>query len=127
GINPAAIEQAKLCANNIARPEESKIYKGTIPSVTFNGFNTQLVSLGRVNDALIDQHEWDDIHSFYKVDLTMGIYKKILIKKTMLIGAILIGDVSQQVEIRRMIAEGIDVTPFEQEILQDGFSLRDWV
>lgn len=127
GINPAAIEQAKMCAYNIVNPDMPKIYEGTIPSISFNGFNTEMVSLGRVNEFTIDPDELKEIYSYYKVDLTMGTYKKIILSKHVVIGAILIGDLSQQLEIRRMIMEKIDVSAFEEEILQEGFALRKWV
>jgi len=128
GINPAALEQAKICAQNIVQPEgKMKIYEGTIPSVSFYGFNTGMVSLGRVNEFTIDPEEWKDIYSYYKVDMTLGVYKKILLEKHQIIGAILIGDLEQQLDLRRMILEKIDVSAFEEQILQDGFSLRDWI
>ncbi|MFX0102760.1 MAG: NAD(P)/FAD-dependent oxidoreductase [Candidatus Hodarchaeota archaeon] len=128
GINPAAIEQAKHCAWNIVKPEgKTKIYDGTIPSVSFNGFDTELVSLGSVNEYTLGEEEWKDIYSYYKVDLTMGIYKKILLKKHRIIGAILIGDLESQFDIRRLIFEKIDVSAFEEKILQDGFELRDYI
>nr|MDO8086193.1 FAD-dependent oxidoreductase [Candidatus Sigynarchaeum springense] len=129
GINPAAIEQAKICAQNIVKPDRKPgVYRGTIPSVSFYGFGTELVSLGRVNDFTIDPDEFKEIYSYYKVDMTLGIYKKILLnKKHHVIGAILIGDLEQQLDLRRMILEEIDVSGFEEQILQDSFSLRDWI
>ncbi|MHA1682508.1 MAG: NAD(P)/FAD-dependent oxidoreductase [Promethearchaeota archaeon] len=128
GINPAAIEQAKHCAYNIIKPGgKKKAYDGTVPSVSFQGFDTELISLGRVNDYTIDQEEWDEIFSYYKVDLTLGEYKKILIKNDRIIGAILVGDLSTQLDIRRMIMEKIDVSGFVKEILQDGFQLRNYI
>ncbi len=129
GINPAAIEQAKICAQNIVKPGgKARTYRGTIPSVSFYGFGTEMVSLGRINDFTIDPDELKEIYSYYKVDMTLGIYKKILLnKKHHVIGAILIGDLEQQLDLRRMILEEIDVSGFEEQILQDGFSLRTWV
>lgn len=128
GINPAALEQAKICAYNIVQPEgKMKTYEGTVPSVSFYGFNTEMVSLGRVNEFTIDPEEWKDVYSYYKVDMTLGVYKKILLEKHQVIGAILIGDLDQQLDLRRMILEKIDVSAFEEQILQDGFSLRDWI
>lgn len=128
GINPAAIEQAKHCAWNIVKPEgKTKIYEGTIPSASFTGFSTELVSLGSVNEYTLSEEEWADIYSYYKVDLTMGIYKKILLRKHRIIGAILIGDLESQFDIRRLIFEKIDVSAFEEMILQDGFELRDFI
>lgn len=128
GINPAAIEQAKYCAQNIASPSgKQKSYEGTIPAASFKGFQTEMVSLGRVNEYTIDADELADVYSFYKVDTTMGVYKKILLKKHRVIGAILLGDLSQQLDIRRMINERIDVSAFEESILQDNFSLRDYL
>nr|MDO8113958.1 FAD-dependent oxidoreductase [Candidatus Sigynarchaeota archaeon] len=128
GINPAAIEQARICAHNIVKPDgKLKIYEGTVPSVSFYGFSTEMVSLGRVNEFTIDPDEWKDIYSYYKVDMTLGVYKKILLKKHQMVGAILIGDLEQQLDLRKMILEKIDVSAFETEILQDGFSLRDWL
>ena len=106
---------------------KTKIYEGTIPSVSFSGFNTELVSLGSVNEYTLGEEEWKDIYSYYKVDLTMGIYKKILLRKHRIIGAILIGDLESQFDIRRLIFEKIDVSAFEEKILQDGFELRDFI
>ncbi|NMC03923.1 MAG: NAD(P)/FAD-dependent oxidoreductase [Candidatus Lokiarchaeota archaeon] len=129
GINPAAIEQAKICAYNMVKPEgKPRIYRGTVPSVSFYGFGTKMVSLGRINEFTIDPDEYKEIYSYYKVDMTLGIYKKILLnKKHHVIGAILIGDLEQQLDLRRMILEEIDVSGFEESILQDGFSLREWI
>ncbi len=129
GINPAAIEQAKICAHNIVKPGgKPRIYRGTVPSVSFYGFGTEMVSLGRINEFTIDPDEFKEIYSYYKVDMTLGIYKKILLdKKHHVIGAILVGDLEQQLDLRRMILEEIDVSGFEENILQDGFSLREWI
>lgn len=128
GINPAAIEQAKHCAYNIIQPGgETMDYKGTIPIVTFHGFDTELASIGRVNEYTIGQAEMDDIFSYFKVDLTLGEYKKIFIKDEKLIGAILIGNISLQMEIRRMILEKINVSEFADKILEENFNLRDFI
>ncbi|MHA1715566.1 MAG: NAD(P)/FAD-dependent oxidoreductase [Promethearchaeota archaeon] len=65
GINPAAIEQAKYYAYNIVRPDgKKKTYSGTVPSVSFSGFNTELISIGQVNDyTIIDPSIWNEVYS----------------------------------------------------------------
>ncbi|MHA1792989.1 MAG: NAD(P)/FAD-dependent oxidoreductase [Promethearchaeota archaeon] len=128
GINPAAIEQAKHCAYNIVKPDgKTKKYEGTIPSVSFRGFDTEMISIGRVNEYTIDPDEWENIYSYYKVDMTLGEYKKALVYKDRVIGAILIGNTSSQMDIRRLIIDKIDVSGFEEKILQENFRLSDYI
>ena len=117
GIIPAAMEQAKIAAANILG-EEHNIYTGTIPSNTLNVVNVDLTSIGVVNPEAPTYEE------IKETDQKKGVYKKLVLDKGKIVGAILLGDKKGVLSIKRLIAQETDITKHKNAILKDNFDYK---
>ncbi len=117
GIIPAAMEQAKIAAANILG-EKHNIYTGTIPSNTLNVVNVDLTSIGVVNP---EDHTYDEIKETVQ---KKGVYKKLVLDKGKIVGAILLGDKKGVLSIRRLIAQETDINKHKNAILKDTFDYK---
>ncbi|ACB83701.1 NAD(P)/FAD-dependent oxidoreductase [Natranaerobius thermophilus] len=84
GIIPAALEQGKLAAVNMAS-EEGQNYEGTIPSTSLKIAGIDLISLGEI-------YPQEDDQVVTKIDSSNKIFKKAIFRENCLKGAILLGD-----------------------------------
>jgi len=110
GIIPAAIEQAKIVAENLLG--KGSIYSGTIPSNTLKVVGIDLTSIGLIS---ADSPEGEEIR---KVDPEKGIYKKIILKDGKIAGAILLGTKTELGRISRLIKEKTEVSSFKETLLE---------
>lgn len=55
------------------------------------------------------------------------IYKKIVVEDNKLIGAILLGDRTNQLTIMKIIKDKIDISGFKEKILENDFDLKKYV
>jgi len=110
GIIPAAIEQAKIVAENLLG--KGSIYSGTIPSNTLKVVGIDLTSIGLIS---ADSPEGEEIR---KVDPEKGIYKKIILKDGKIAGAILLGTKTELGRISRLIKEKTDISSFKETLLE---------
>jgi len=113
GIIPASFNQARTAALNITNRE--KKYSGTIPSNTLKVVGLDLTAIGLVTP------EEGTCEEFRKVIKEEGIYKKIVIQKGKLIGAIWMGTKENVNEINRIILQQIDVEKWKRSILEEDF------
>lgn len=97
GLWQVAMEQGKIVGANICG--EEKIYTEQIQPLSFEGMNTQLLSIGEIKCAADCKEIVEDYNSIRDT------YKKLFLKNDVLKGAILIGDISKSVAIIKGIRE----------------------
>ena len=117
GIIPAALEQASIAAANMLG-EEDNIYAGTVPSNTLKVVDVELTSMGLVNP---EESRYEEIK---KTDKKKGVYKKLVLDKGKIVGAILLGDKKGFTSIKKLIAQETDITKYKDSILKDDFDYK---
>ncbi len=117
GIIPAALEQAKISAINMVG-REKQVYKGTTPSTILKIVGIDLTSMGLINP---EDPKYEEIK---KINEEKGIYKKIVLEQGKIVGAIILGDKKDVTWIRKLMNQQIDVTKYEDFILEDDFDYR---
>lgn len=117
GIIPAAMEQAKIAAANMLGNKQN-VYTGTVPSNTLKVVGIDLTSVGVVNP---EDPKYEEIK---KSDPKKGIYKKLVLDKGKIVGAILLGDKKGVTSIKKMIAQKTDITEYGDSILNDDFDYK---
>jgi nitrite reductase (NADH) large subunit len=113
GIIPASFEQAKIVAANILG--QKKKYGGTVPSNTLKVAGLDLTSVGLVNP---EGTEHEEIR-FEKADA--GIYKKIVLRDGILVGAIWLGTRYGVNSISRAVMQRTNVAQWKHVLLEDDF------
>jgi nitrite reductase (NADH) large subunit len=116
GIIPAALEQARVAALNIARQEAS--YRGTISSNTLQVSGIDLFSAGEVDP------QGEGYEAARLLDEEKGIYKKLLFKGGRLVGVILLGTKKNATHFAQLIAEGRDLSGYEEDLLAEDFDFK---
>jgi nitrite reductase (NADH) large subunit len=117
GIIPAALEQANIAAINML-DKEKQVYKGTIPSNTLKIVGIDLTSMGLVNP------EGPQYEEVKKIDKRKGIYKKIVLEKGKIVGAIILGDRKGVTWIKKLMDQKTDVTKYKDLLLEEEFDYR---
>jgi nitrite reductase (NADH) large subunit len=117
GIIPAALEQASIAAANILGMEHN-VYTGTIPSNTLKIVDVELTSMGLVNP---EEPKYEEIK---KADTKKGVYKKLVLDKGKIVGAILLGDKKGVTSIKRLMTQETDITNYKNSILKDNFDYK---
>jgi nitrite reductase (NADH) large subunit len=113
GIIPSSFNQARVVASNILGREEK--YEGTVPSNTLKVVGLDLTSVGLVNP------EEDIYEELRKEKREEGIYKKVVIQKGIVVGAIWIGTKKGVSEINRIISQKINVEKHKDSLLEEDF------
>ena len=116
GIIPAAVDQAKNAAENIQGKQT--IYEGTVPTNTLKVMGIDLTSAGLVNP---EDTKYEEIK---ETDKKKGIYKKLVLDKGKIVGAIILGETKPVQSIKRLIAQETDVTKYKNLILKDDFDYK---
>jgi nitrite reductase (NADH) large subunit len=117
GIIPAAIEQATIAAANMLGNKQN-VYTGTVPSNTLKVVGIDLTSIGIVNP---EDPKYEEIK---KSDMKKGVYKKLVLDKGKIVGAILLGDKKGVTSIKKLIAQKTDITEYKDSILNDDFDYK---
>jgi nitrite reductase (NADH) large subunit len=102
GIIPAALEQATIAAANMLG--EDSVYAGTVSSNTLKVVEVELTSIGLVNP---EEPSYEEIK---RADEKKGVYKKLVLDKGRIVGAILLGDKRGFMSIRKLIAHETDIS-----------------
>ena len=97
GLWQVAMEQGKIVGANICGDE--KVYTEQIQPLSFEGMNTQLLSIGEVKC----QADCTEIVEDYNE--TRDMYKKFFFKNDILKRALLIGDISKSVAVIKAVRE----------------------
>jgi nitrite reductase (NADH) large subunit len=117
GIIPAALEQASIAAANMLG-EEHNVYTGTIPSNILKIVDVELTSMGLVNP---EEPKYEEVK---KADKKKGVYKKLVLDKGKIVGAILLGDKKGVRSIKRLMTHETDITKYKNSILKDNFDYK---
>jgi nitrite reductase (NADH) large subunit len=117
GIIPAALEQANIAAMNMLE-KEKRVYEGTIPSNTLKIVGIDLTSMGLVNP------EGPQYEEVKKIDKRKGVYKKIVLEKGKIVGAIVLGDRKDVTWIKKLMDQKTDVTKYKDLLLEEVFDYR---
>lgn len=118
GIIPVALAQARTAASVICG-DTSSAYQEIVPSTTLKVTGIDLTSIGEVTP---------EGNGFYEVtsqDEQAGIYKKIVIRDGLVVGAILLGDRLNVKLVNTLIEKQISVTGYEARLLEPAFSVED--
>ncbi|MFW6129037.1 MAG: NAD(P)/FAD-dependent oxidoreductase [Candidatus Aminicenantaceae bacterium] len=113
GIIPASFAQAQTAAYNILG--QNKKYEGTIMSNTLKVMGISLTSIGLVNP------EEKTYEEFREVDKEKGVYKKIVVRDGIIVGAIWLGTKEGANQINRLITQKVDISKWKDSILEDDF------
>ncbi len=113
GIIPSCFNQARVVASNILGKKEK--YEGTVPSNSLKVAGLDLTSVGLVNP------EEGTSEEFRKEKKEEGIYKKIVIQKGVVVGAIWMGTKKGVNEISRIISQKINIEKHKISLLEDDF------
>jgi nitrite reductase (NADH) large subunit len=113
GIIPSSFNQARIAASNILDQKEK--YEGTVPSNTLKVVGLDLTSVGLVNP------EEDSYEELRKEKKEEGIYKKVVIQKGKVVGAIWMGTKKGVSDISRLISQKINVEKHKDSLLEDDF------
>ncbi|MBU4493725.1 MAG: FAD-dependent oxidoreductase [Acidobacteria bacterium] len=113
GIIPAAFEQARTASRHVIG--EDVRYTGTIPSNTLKIAGLDVTSVGLVNPENEETEEigWREEER--------GMYKKLVLRDGMIIGAIWMGTKQGIGEINRLIAAGTSIEQWKNDILHEDF------
>ncbi len=117
GIIPAATEQAQVAAANMVT-DGSATYSGTIPANTLKIVGIDLTSLGEVTVT------GDEFVVLRKVDMASGLYRRLTLRDGKIVGTILLGDTRNVQPIKRLIAEGRDVSAYVERLLDKSLDLK---
>lgn len=120
GIVPAAIEQARVAAANMAG-DQSATYSGTLPSTTLKVTGIELTSMGLIMPEQGREREYQELRW---ADTRRGLYRKLVLKEGRVVGAILLGDKARVALVTQLITQGVDVSVHAERVLDDDFDLK---
>jgi len=116
---PVAVEQGKISGVNMAG--DSINYAGSLGINSIDFFGLPVISLG-----IFKVKEEDSSFEELKIsDPKNNLYKKIILKNNILVGAILVGDIKNSGVFLRLIRERIDVSSLKDKLLQENFGYPD--
>jgi len=116
GIIPASFAQARVAAENICG--RAKLYEGTVPSNQLKVSDLALLSAGNIRP------EEPGFEEFRLARPESGLYKKIVLKDGVLVGAIWMGTKTGAAEIGAAVSAGRNVAAWKSDILEDGFDYK---
>jgi ferredoxin-nitrate reductase len=114
GITAAAEQQADTIAKYIAG-DWASYYKGSLSVNIMKIQGVQLCSMG-----MTETPKSSDYEEITFIDKAKRYYKKCIIHNDKLVGAILIGDKSEFLEFKDLIANGIELSDKRLELLRSG-------
>ena len=114
GIIPAALAQARVAAAQIVGESEVR-YEEIVPSTTLKVSGIDLTSIGEVNP---ERPGFEEVR--FSQD---GVYKKAVLREGRIVGAIILGDRAEVRAINQLIAKGVDVSPYAEDLFRPGFDL----
>ena len=117
GIIPAAIDQAKVAAANIAGRTDVT-YEGTVPYTTLKVVGVDLTSIGVVAP------EGEGFKEVRAVNPRKGIYKKLVLREGRIVGAIFLGDRKDVTPVNKLITGRVNVAKHTAHLLDEHFDLR---
>ncbi len=116
GIIPAALAQARVAAAQIMGKEQV-LYHDIVPSTTLKVTGVDVLSIGEVNP------QNDGFREASTLDLSAGIYKKLVVRDGRLVGAIVIGDRASFGAVSALIEQRAEVSTHKNFLLGKGFEI----
>jgi len=117
GIIPAATEQAQVAAANMVA-DGSATYSGTVPATTLKIVGIDLTCLG---DATATGDEFVVLR---QVDPATGVYRRLALRDSKIVGAILLGDTQNVRPLKKLIATGRDLSAYSGQLLDESLDLK---
>jgi len=116
---PIAVEQGKIAGANMAGDKLN--YEGSVGMNTIEFFGLAAVSLGiyKIKDGEAGYEELKFL------DSKSGIYKKLILKDNILVGAILAGDIKNSGVFLRLIRERVNASSLKEKLLAENFAYPD--
>ncbi len=112
GIWPAAMEQGRIAGAAMAGQDVA--YLGTVVSNTLKVVGIDLFSAGEIDVE-------GTLESVVIKDEAKNIYRKLVIKENVLVGAILLGDIRGSAEIQQVIQRGVNIAAIKKELAKKKF------
>jgi len=113
---PNATEQGHIAGLNMAGAKRK--YAGSLGMNSLEFFDLPLISMGVTNP-----YDKEDFEILVKRVPEKNIYKKVVLKKGVVKGAILVGEIDRAGLITGIIKEKTNVSAFKEELLEEGFGL----
>jgi nitrite reductase (NADH) large subunit len=117
GIIPAAIEQARAAATNMVH-DATVAYDGTVPSTTLKVVGIDLTCLGE------STADGESYRVYRHADWERGVYRKLALRDGQIVGAILLGDLTDVRPIQQLIASQRNVAVHGERLLDGSLDLR---
>ncbi|HLF23321.1 MAG TPA: (2Fe-2S)-binding protein, partial [Burkholderiales bacterium] len=109
GLVAPLFEQAKVCANHLARAGSSR-YEGSLTATKLKVTGIEVYSAGDFQgDAGADELVFQDA--------ARGVYKKVVLRDNRVCGSVLIGDTMDGPWYFQLLREGTDVTSLRERLL----------
>ncbi len=115
-----AVEQGRIAGANMAGAGQS--YAGSLGMNSIEFFGMPIVSIGVHKAEALSGASEESV-----CDARSGVYKKVVVKDGVLVGAVLVGNIRSSGVYLRLIRERIDVTPFAGRLLEESFGYPDIV
>ncbi|MCX5703419.1 MAG: FAD-dependent oxidoreductase [Candidatus Omnitrophica bacterium] len=115
---PVAVEQGKIAGSNMAGGNIN--YAGSLGMNSIEFFGLPLISLGIYRTG-----EEAGCEELRTLDLKANVYKKLILKNDVLLGAILVGDIRNSGLFLRLIRERIKVSSIKDRLLGENFGYPD--
>jgi len=116
---PIAVEQGKIAGSNMAG--ENLNYEGSLGMNSIEFFGLPVISLGVYKVSGSDS----SFEELKVLDVKNNLYKKLILKGNILIGAISAGDIKNSGVFLRLIRERIDVSSIKDKLLKENFGYPD--
>ncbi len=113
GIIPASFNQARIAASNILG--QRKAYEGTVLSNTLKVVGIDLTSVGVVIP------EPGSAEEYREEKRELGVYKKIVVRNGLVVGAVWLGTKKGLNDMNRIIHQKINVEKRKESLLKDDF------
>jgi len=121
GIVPTALAQARVAATNMII-EDALEYEAMVSINTLKGLDDDLACIGLAVPEDESKYEVLRIE-----DRDAGIYKKAVIEKNRLVGAILFGSRKNIVPLNTIISRGLDISSIKESLLDQEANLHEFV
>jgi len=116
---PIAVEQGKVAGQNMTG--ESVKYDGSLGINSIEFFGLPVISLG-----IYKKKEGEAGFEEMKItDEKNNLYKKVLLKNNIIVGAILVGDIKNSGIFLRLMRERLDIREVKDRLLSEGFGYPD--
>jgi len=116
---PIAVEQGKIAGSNMTGANLN--YEGSLGMNSIEFFGLPVISLG-VYKVKADDPSLEELKV---LDAKSNLYKKLILKGNILIGAIFAGDIKNSGVFLRLIRERIDISSIKDKLLKENFGYPD--